>query len=245
MSALTTCLEHSELTLAEVRRVADAELARLFGPRPWSPGLQPLLTYLAPDRQRPEKSLAEALAEILFVPRPERTEYLQQRSAQPPWDIRRLLLEYALWSARLDRIQAALTKAFCASECPRPPYVNRDGEALTVGCCSIQGYDMGLSTPGLLRAQELEAMAVGWAPPAREEQCTYLGPSGCRLRLFKSPACVGMLCDELARDLGNGRSPGAVAAFLEPLARLRVMVLDREEIFACMAEVATAGEALL
>ena len=245
MSALSAWLERNDLSTDEVRRGAAASLEHLFGPEPWSPPLQPLITYLAPDRQRVMESLTEALAEILFVPRQQRTEYLQRQNATPPWDIRRLLLEYALWSARLDRIQTALTKAFCGRKCPRPPFVDRAGEALAVGCCSIQGYDMGLSTPGLLRAQELEAAAGGWSPPEREEQCKYLGSGGCRLRLFKSPACVGMLCDELVVDLGHGRPAEAVQAFLTPLARLRVGVLDREQIFACMAEVAVAGEALL
>ena len=204
-----------------------------------------LIQFLAPDPQRPGASLAEALAEILTVPRRQRSEYLTRPGATLPWEIKRLLLEYAHWSARLDRCLGVLTQEFCASRCQRPPLLLGSGHVAPVGCCSVLGYDMGLVTGGMLRAQELEARAGGWTPPDVEEYCKYLGPRGCRLRLFKSPACAGMLCDELQDHLRRRHEPRSVEAFLEPLARYRNMVLDREAIFRCMGQVVAAAEGLL
>jgi len=207
-------------------------------------GVRALVEFLAPDRRRPVESLAEALAEILLVPRRRRTEYLRHHSPAGPWDIRRLLLEYALWSARVDRLQDELTKEFCATHCRRPLFATQSGRQVPVGCCSVLGYDMGLVTNGMRKAQHLEARAAGWTPPAVEEYCKYLGPAGCVLRLFKSPVCAGMLCDELVQHLRGRHEARAVDAFLERLALFRNHVLDREDIFSRLAEVVSAGEAL-
>ncbi len=197
--------------------------------------LRPLPLFLAPDRARPEESLAEALLEILHLPRAERSEYVNNPLPTPPWDLRRLLLEYALWSARLDEGLGALTKGFCARGCDRLP----------VGCCSVLGYDLGLVPAAMLRAQELEARAWGWTPPAREDRCKYHGPQGCCLRLFKSPACAGMLCDALVADLRARHDAAPLEAFLTPLARFRNHPLDRAAIFEVMAAVVAAGRRLL
>lgn len=256
--ALGSWLAHSGASEAEVRRQTVEELHHLLGldlsamsrdERASLPDffealgrrlergpaeLLALVKFLAPDRQRPGQSLAEALAEILVVPRLRRTEYLGHQGSLPPWEMGRLLLEYALWSVRLDHVLGALTKGFCAGHCQRLP----------VGCCSVLGYDMGLVPRGMLRAQQLEARAGGWTPPRSEEHCKYHGPRGCCLRLFKSPACAGMLCDELVAHLGVGHDEAALAAFLAPLAQYRNHVLDREAIFQRMAEVVAAGEAL-
>ncbi len=193
-----------------------------------------LLHALAPDPARGVASIVEALAEILFLPRGERTEYVTHRLPSPPWDIRRLLLEYAFWSLQVDEVLGSLTKGFCADHCDRLP----------VGCCSVLGYDLGVVPEAMLRLQQLEARAEGWAPPAVEDKCKYHGPQGCCLRLFKSPACAGMLCDALVDDLGRRHATGPLGAFLGALARYRNHDLDRAEIFAAMGEVVSAGRRL-
>ena len=190
-----------------------------------------LVDLLAPDRARAGASLVAALAEILFVPRLQRTEYLANTLPSPPWRIGLLLLEYAVWSVRIDEELGALTKGFCARSCTRLP----------VGCCSVLGYDMGVVPEAMLSAQELEARAQGWTPPEREDTCRYHGPRGCHLRLFKSPACAGMLCDALIDDLRDRFEEPAPAAFLEALARFRNHTLDRAAVFEHMAAVAAAG----
>jgi len=156
------------------------------------------------------------------------------RLSSPPWDIRRLLLEYAYGSVQVDEVLGSLTKGFCADGCDRLP----------VGCCSVLGYDLGVVPEAMLRLQQLEASVQGWSPPSVEDKCKYHGPQGCCLRLFKSPACAGMLCDALVDDLRRRHSRGALEAFLGPLARYRNHDLDRAEIFEVMAEVVAAGRRL-
>jgi hypothetical protein len=193
-----------------------------------------LATFLTPDSAVGGASLAEALAEILFVPRRERTEYRSNRLPSPPWRIRRLLLEYALWSQRLDDAATSLTRGFCASHCDRRP----------VGCCSIPGYDMDLSTEAMLAVQELEATMLGWTEPASEQGCKYHGPTGCCLLRFKSPACAGMLCDAVVADLRRRFAPSALEEFLVPLAAFRNQTLNRAPIFDAMREVVEAAQRL-
>ena len=244
----------------EVRRTIVDEIDRLFGTALAKGGLDgpracledhlrtvahrlvrdagghgPLLTWLAPDQKRGVASLVEALAEILFVPRRQRAEYRRNTQVSAPWDIRRLLLEYAFWSRRVDDLLGALTKPFCASRCERLP----------TGCCSILGYDMGMVPEAMLQAQELEARGRGWSAPAVERRCKYHGADGCRLRLFKSPACAGMLCEPLEADLLSRYPQPAVGGFLRALARYRNHGLDRAEIFDLMHEVVTRGRLLM
>ena len=207
---------------------AGRQLLQLDGPRR-------LIEFLSPEPQRPGVSLVEALVQILFVPRRQRTEYLDNSLPTPPWSITRLLLEYAVWSVRIDELLGALTKVFCARACQRLP----------VGCCSVLGYDMGMVPHAMLRAQRLEARGDGWSAPAVETHCKYHGPAGCCLRLFKSPACAGMLCDELVQELRGRFAAPPLSAFLEALARYRNHLLDREQIFTSMAEVIQTGQAMI
>ena len=191
-----------------------------------------LLAFLAPHRRRPGPSVVRALAEILFVPRPLRTEYIQHQLPTEPWDIRRLLLEYALWSAQIDPLLGALTKGYCARRCHRAP----------AGCCTTLGYDLGLVPEAMLQAQQLEAQASGWSPPAQEYKCKYHGPRGCCLRLFKSPACNGMLCDPLIEHLQKTCDPTKLQAFFTPLASYRNQPLSRTKIFTTMSQLVQAGQ---
>ncbi len=189
-----------------------------------------LIRFLAPDNL----SLVFALAEILFLPRRQRSEYRHNPLPTPPWQIKKLLLEYALWSLRLDRLLGKLTKGFCAQHCDRPP----------VGCCSILGYDLGLVPETMLEAQELEAATHGWQAPAVEDKCKYHSDTGCCLALFKSPACAGMLCDGILEKLRSNHPAKAIEAFLEPLALYRNHALDREQIFELMRKTVDAGQRL-
>jgi hypothetical protein len=192
-----------------------------------------LIQFLASEPNQ-TTSLIEDLAEILFLPRQQRSEYVHNRLPSAPWNIKKLLLEYALWSNRLDRVQSALTKGFCADHCDRLP----------IGCCSVLGYDMGLVPEAMLEAQKLEAETHTWQPPAVEDKCKYHSDSGCCLALFKSPACAGMLCDAILAKLRSDQPAQAVEAFLEPLALFRNHVLDRDRIFELMRETVEAGQNL-
>jgi len=193
-----------------------------------------LVAYLAPDPLRDGASLAEAVAEILLLPRRDRTEYRNRRLASPPWDVRRLLIEYALWAGRLDDTVVNLTRRYCATRCDRLPR----------GCCSIPGYDMGMVPDALLEAQEIEARLVGHALPEHEIGCKYHTPRGCTLRRFKSPACIGMLCEPLIADLRHHSRPDRLDALLVPLTRFRNHYLDREQGFALMQDIVVAAERL-
>jgi hypothetical protein len=193
-----------------------------------------LIGFLASEPNR-LASLVEDLAEILFLPRQQRSEYSQARKSSPPWKIKKLLLEYALWSKRVDAVLGALTKGFCADHCDRLP----------VGCCSVLGYDLGLTIEAMLEAQNLEAASHGWQAPAREENCKFHSQTGCCLALFKSPACAGMLCDAILEKLRREHPDQAVEAFLEPLALFRNHILDRDRIFELMRATVEAGRRLI
>ena len=194
-----------------------------------------LIERLCSDRQRPFESLARDLAEIHFLERDQRSEYVSNTQVAPPWRFGKLMLEYAVKARRLDEILGALTKDYCATCCDRLP----------VGCCSIQGYDMGLVPDGMLELQEIEARQFGWCAPEREEKCKYHGEAGCVLRLFKSPACIGMLCDPLVGDLAARFDSSRLDPFLERLAVFRNCDIDRAQIFEAMDRVIAAGEDLL
>ena len=193
-----------------------------------------LVAFLAPDPLHDGASLAEAVAEILLLPRRDRTEYRDGRLASPPWDIRRLLVEYALWAQRLDDTVVSLTSQYCATRCDRLPR----------GCCSIPGYDMGMVPDALLDAQQLEARLVGHALPEHEVGCKYHTPRGCTLRRFKSPACIGMLCAPLVANLRQRSRPSRIEALLVPLARFRNHYFDREQGFTLMRDIVVAAERL-
>jgi hypothetical protein len=194
-----------------------------------------LIRRLCSDRSRPYESFALDLVEILTLEREQRSEYVESSQVAPPWRFGKLMLEYAVKARRIDEILGALTKGYCAAECDRLP----------VGCCSIQGYDMGLVPDGMLELQEIEARQFGWIAPEREEKCKFHGDAGCVLRLFKSPACVGMLCDPLVADLAGRFDRSRLGPFLERLAVFRNCDIDRVRVFEAMDQVIASGERLL
>jgi len=200
-----------------------------------APSTQELIERLCSDRSRPLESFVEDLAEILFVEREQRSEYVNNTQVAPPWKIGKLMLEYTVKARRIDEILGVLTKGFCAADCDRLP----------VGCCSIQGYDMGVVPEAMLELQKIEARQYGWTAPEREDKCKFHEETGCVLRLFKSPACIGMLCDPLVASLRERWEAAHLDPFLERLAVFRNCDIDRVRVFDVMDELIENGERLL
>lgn len=219
--------------VADLEVQLAAALGRQAGPQ--QQALRALLTALASDREQPLASLAADLAEILFVARARRSEYRDHLHPWRPYRIDKLLLEYACLARRIDDLQAALTKDFCAQRCTEPP----------VGCCHILGYDLGLVPDRMLALQRLEARWRGWVEPACEDKCRYHTARGCVLVLFKSPACIGHLCDRLLDWLGETHPARLLDPFLADLAAFRNSDLDRERIFAAGQALIDSGHRLL
>ncbi len=194
-----------------------------------------LVAALTHESHHPVRGFLEDLAEVLFLPREQRSEYTTNRHAVPPYKIRKLLLEYAVLSRQIDDLVGAISKAYCAQKCQKPP----------VGCCHILGYDLGLVPEVMLELQRLEAVRNGWRPPAVEEHCRYHSPTGCVIGLFKSPACVGYLCEPLTSDL-RAKHPGPeLDRFLKELSVFNNCDLDRKKVFQAMKDTIEAGRALL
>jgi len=194
-----------------------------------------LIALLASQRQDPVVSLINDLAEILFLKRRQRTEYVGTGDGPQPFVISKLMLEYAVKSRRLDDIVSGLTKRFCAENCDKLPN----------GCCYILGYDMGLVPKTMLRLQALEAGRNGHLVPPIEDKCKYHTHTGCTIALFKSPACIGYLCDPLMESMKAKYPAVELSRFLDCLALFRNGYIDRRNIFEAMDSVIAAGNALL
>lgn len=194
-----------------------------------------LIAALTHTRERPLRGFLEDLSEILFLPRKQRSEYTSNRHAASPYKVRKLLLEYAVFSRQMDELVGAISKAYCARRC----------EKLPVGCCHILGYDLGLVPEVMLELQRLEALRNGWTPPQQEDHCRYHSPSGCVIGLFKSPACVGYLCEPLTSHLRATRGGAELNRFLNDLSVFNNCDLDRRKIFEAMQATIAAGNALL
>jgi hypothetical protein len=193
-----------------------------------------LVTRLASDRENPRESLIQDLAEILFLPREQRSEHVTNTQAAPPYRIGKLMLEYAVKARRIDEILTMLTKGYCAAQCDRLP----------IGCCTVEGFDMGLVPQAMLELQEIEAQRDRWPGPTASDACKFHTATGCVLRLFKSPACAGMLCDPLLEWL-RGRYPQPrIEPFLERLTVFRNCDIDRVRVFEAMDSVIGTGELL-
>ncbi|MCP4606041.1 MAG: hypothetical protein GY847_36935 [Proteobacteria bacterium] len=174
------------------------------------------------------------LAEILFIEREQRTEYVTNQETFPPYKIGKLLLEYAVKSRCVDEIVGMMTKGYCAETCDKLP----------IGCCHILGYDLGLVPEVMLRAQEIEARRCGWTPSPTEDKCKFHTASGCQIALFKSPACVGYLCPPLEKMLKEKYPTDKLGAFLDALVVFRNCDIDRSKVFDAMDAVIEKGSAL-
>jgi hypothetical protein len=194
-----------------------------------------MMRALSPGKANSIRGFVCDMAEIIIMEREDRSEYVLNRSAFMPYKIGKLLLEYAIKSVEIDEIVGVLTKGYCAKNCDRLP----------VGCCSILGYDLNLVTKTMLRMQELEARRKGHQFPVLEEKCKYHTIAGCTIALFKSPACVGYLCDPLIDHLKEEYPPLELQAFFDRLAAFRNCYLDRSEIFEKMDALILSGRNLI
>lgn len=120
---------------------------------------------------------------------------------------RQAVIGYSLYTRQLDRVQDAVSKAFCRDSCDRPP----------VGCCNANHCDifspsdyflyhptplsleLGQAVTRLQRIEDEWAQSEGAGRLGR--YCRYLSDRGCTLALFKSPRCVHYLCQTLRDDL--------------------------------------------
>jgi hypothetical protein len=196
-----------------------------------------LIAALAEDKDRSMESFLTALAEILFIERERRSEYVENRLSVPPFKISLLLLEYATKMTAVDRLMDELCKEFCRDLCPKSP----------VGCCNILGYDMGLVPDRMLAVQKLEASMRGWRAPKHPDltKCRYHRADGCALVLFKSPACIGYLCEGIETDLAKRFDRAALERFYRRLAELRNCDIDRREVFRALDALIDAGARLI
>ncbi len=194
-----------------------------------------LVAALSLDGQRPCRGLLADLAEILFLPREQRSEYTTNREITPPYRVRKLLLEYAVFGRQIDEIVGVISKAYCAQHCANPP----------VGCCHILGYDLGLVPEVMLELQRLEALRRGWQPNSDDQKCRYHTATGCVLALFKSPACVGYLCEPLVARLRVERPGPELDHFLRALSVFNNCDLDRRKVFRAMRATIESGRALI
>jgi len=196
-----------------------------------------LILRLASDREQPVPSFIRDVCEIQFLSREDRSEYACHKQSGKPFKINKILLEYAIKSSQIDEIMGPLTKGYCAESCDRLP----------TGCCYIQGYDLGLVPETMLELQRLEAKRNGWDATVDgvEEQCRFHSSRGCTIALFKSPACIGSLCDQLGAHLEESYSAVVLEPFLEALARFRNCCIDRSKVFGAMDEIIQTGRALV
>ena len=195
-----------------------------------------LIVCLASDREHPVPSFIRDVCEIRFLPREERSEYIRHEKNWKPFKINKILLEYAIKSSQIDEIMGLLTKGYCALSCDRLP----------TGCCTVPGYDLGLVPEAMLELQRLEAKKNEWDAivDGAEEHCRFHSSRGCTIALFKSPACIGHLCDRLGAHLEDSHSAVVLDPFLEALARFRNCCIDRSKVFAVMDEIIRTGRAL-
>jgi hypothetical protein len=196
-----------------------------------------LIRRLASDREQPVPSFIRDLCEILLLPREERSEYTCHEQSGKPFQINKILLEYALKSIEIDEIMGRVTKRYCAESCDRWP----------TGCCYILGYDLGLVPEAMLELQRLEARKNGWEAivDGVERHCRYHSARGCTLAVSKSPSCVGHLCDRLESHLRDSHPAAVLDPFLEALARFRNCCIDRSQVFEAMDAIIRTGRALI
>ncbi|MBN2052650.1 hypothetical protein JW756_04050 [Candidatus Woesearchaeota archaeon] len=104
-----------------------------------------------------------------------------------------LISNYAARTKQLDAILSILTKEFCATQCDW----NSDEKGMYCGCCEAKFYDTSMIDE-LLILQRLEARNNGWEKGfAKGSECDYFSEEGCKLRIFKSPTCIGYVCKRI------------------------------------------------
>jgi hypothetical protein len=194
-----------------------------------------LIALLTADQSHSVRGFVYDVAEILFLAREKRTEYVTNAQVAPPYKIHKLMLEYAMKSRHVDDIVGALTKPFCAASCHKLP----------TGCCYILGYDLGLVPKTMLQLQAVEARRNGHRTPRVEEKCKYHSSSGCTLSVFKSPACIGYLCDGLIGSLEDTYPEAELNAFFKYLEIFRNCHIDRSQVFDAMDGLIGAGRKLV
>jgi hypothetical protein len=192
-----------------------------------------LILALSSSQTSPVVSMINDMMEILFVERRMRSEYIDNRNVAPPYVINKLLLEYALKSRRVDALVGRLNKDFCATRCDKPP----------VGCCSTLGYDMGVIPQRMLEVQELEATRNGWQMPPHPDlnKCRYHTVAGCVLSLFKTPYCIGYLCEGIEKFFEENYTEARLAVFYKELKAFNRCEIDRSNVFKAMDRLVDAG----
>ncbi len=194
-----------------------------------------LIALLTAGQRNSVRGFVYDVADILFLDREQRTEYVNNEQVAPPYKIHKLMLEYAMKSKHVDDIVGALTKPYCAASCHKLP----------TGCCYILGYDLGLVPKTMLRLQAVEARRNGHITPRVEDKCKYHTPTGCTLSLFKSPACIGYLCDGLIGSLEEAYPEAELNTFFKHLEIFRNCHIDRSQVFDAMDGLIAAGRKLV
>jgi hypothetical protein len=196
-----------------------------------------LIVRLASDREHPVASFIHDICEIEFLPREDRSEYRCAEQNWKPFEINKILLEYAIRSSQIDEIMGLLTKGYCAESCDRLP----------TGCCYILGYDLGLVPEAMVELQRLEARKNGWEAivDGVERKCRFHSSTGCTIAVSKSPSCIGHLCDPLEAHLRERYPAVLLKPFLEALARFRNCFIDRSKVFEAMDAIIQTGRALM
>ncbi len=194
-----------------------------------------LISLLTTGGERNIRGLIHDMAQILFLERERRSEYVNNTQVAHPYNIHKLMLEYAMKSRHVDHLVGDLTKRFCATSCPKLP----------TGCCYILGYDLGLVPKTMLRLQAIESRRHGHLIPTVEEKCKYHTRTGCTLSLFKTPACIRYLCDDLIESLEATYPRSDVADFLTCLETFGNCHIDRSKVFAAMDGVIASGRKLV
>ncbi len=105
-------------------------------------------------------------------------------------DTDKVLEMYASRAKILDELQEGLTREFC-NPCKRTPEP----------CCNSNYYVVGIPK-GMERLQSEEANSNATRlgiDSQSDKKCDYYSEKGCLLKKYKSPLCLGMLCEEIIK----------------------------------------------
>ena len=108
---------------------------------------------------------------------------------------RRNIRNYTSRTLELDPVLESLTRQYCADNCPRGKN----------GCCTSHHYKNEILEE-MLVLQEREAKKNKWEK-GKGGKCKYHNPTGCTLKAYKPPICIGHLCNDLEdfmeKEFGN------------------------------------------